>query len=207
MNYSVMQEYNSRKKDFLAQSVLYVQRSVLLILLLMLQQLAIGQTDGTSAITPHILQVIKKDVEKLVPPFKNKILQQNFTEAQIEFSIDTFYIQQVLLKRMNIDYTTVGMNISINEMSSAYDQLLNKYYNKLLNLLKPEDKTVLITAQKAWLSFRDAESKLIKRMAKDHYSGGGTIQSNIVASACADLVVNRCIELFNYYNDIVQTRK
>lgn len=204
MNHSVMQEYNSRKKDILAQSVLYVQRSVLLILLLMFQQLAIGQTDGTSAITPQVLQVIKKDVEKLVPPFKNKLLQQNFTEAQIEFSIDTFYIQQVLLKRMNIDYTTIGMNISINEMSSAYDQLLNKYYIKLLKLLKPQDKTTLVTAQKAWLQFRDTESKLIRTLSKDEYSGGGTIQSNIVTSSYADLVVKRCIDIFNYYDNIIK---
>lgn len=47
-------------------------------------------------------------------------------------------------------------------------------------------------------------NKAIQEMA---YSGGGTIQSNIVESANADLIVKRCIELFNYYNDLVELRK
>lgn len=123
---------------------------------------------------------------------------------QIEFSRDTFYIGQVMAQRMKIDYTTAGMNKAVQEMSSAYDQLLNKYYNRLLKLLKPQDKTTLVAAQKAWLQFRDTESKLIRTLSKDEYSGGGTIQSNIVTSSYADLVVKRCIDIFNYYDNIVK---
>lgn len=47
-------------------------------------------------------------------------------------------------------------------------------------------------------------NKAIQEMA---YSGGGTIQSNIAESANADLIVKRCIELFNYFNDLVELRK
>lgn len=89
-------------------------------------------------------------------------------------------------------------------MTSSYDQLLNKYYNRLLKLLQPQDKTALIAAQKAWLQFRDAESKLIRTLSKDEYSGGGTIQSNIVTNSYADLVVKRCIDIFNYYDNIIK---
>lgn len=60
------------------------------------------------------------------------------------------------MKRIDLDYTTVGMNKAIQEMA---------------------------------------------------ISGGGTIESNIVESANADLIVKRCIELFNYYNDLVELRK
>lgn len=61
-----------------------------------------------------------------------------------------------------------------------------------------------MAAQKAWLQFRDTESKLIKTLSKDEYSGGGTIQSNIVTSSYADLVVKRCIDIFNYYDNIIK---
>jgi len=108
---------------------------------------------------------------------------------------------------MKIDNTIVGMNKAIQEMSSAYDQLLNKYYNRLLKLLKPQDKATLVTTQKDWLQFRDTESKLIRTLSKDEYSGGGTIKSNIITSSYADLVVKRCIDIFNYYNNIVQSSK
>ena len=103
---------------------------------------------------------------------------------------------------MDIDYSTIGMNITVDEMTSSYDKLMNKYYNKLLKTLKPGDKKVLINAQKAWLTFRDAETKLIGTMTKEVYSGGGTIQSNIATGAYSDLVVQRTIEIFQYYNNI-----
>ncbi len=94
-----------------------------------------------------------------------QVVELKELNPQIEFSKDTSYIGQVLMQRMKIDYTTVGMNKAIQEMASWYDQLLNKYYNKLLKLLKPQDKTALVTAQKAWLQFKDAESKLIRTLS------------------------------------------
>jgi len=124
----------------------------------------------------------------------------------IEFSRDTSRIGQVLTQRMTKDYTTAGMNKALEEMISSYDQLLNKYYNKLLKLLQPQDRTALIAAQKAWLQFRDTESKLIRALSKDVYTGGGTIQSNIVAGEYADLVVKRCIDIFNYYDRIIESK-
>ena len=81
---------------------------------------------------------------------------------------------------------------------------MNKYYGKLMKLLKPEDKKILITAQKAWLVFRDAEIKLIGTMTDDQYSGGGTIQSNIRMGQYSSLVVERTKDIFNYYNGIIK---
>lgn len=165
---------------------------------------SLSQIDGPKAITPPVLQQIKTAVDKLIPAYKKTLELKELSSDEIAFSIDTFYIQQVLSKRIDLDYTTAGMNKAVQEMSSAYDQLLNKYYNRLLKLLKPQDKTTLVAAQKAWLQFRDTESKLIKTLSKDEYSGGGTIQSNIVTSSYADLVVKRCIDIFNYYDDIIK---
>ncbi len=107
---------------------------------------------------------------------------------------------------MDIDYSTVGMNITVDEMTSSYDKLMNKYYNKLLKILKPDDKKILVTAQKAWLAYRDAEAKLIGKMTKEEYSGGGTIQSNIATGSYSDLVVKRAIEIFNYYDGIIKDK-
>ena len=84
--------------------------------------------------------------------------------------------------------------------------MLNKYYNKLLKILKPEDKKILVTAQRAWLAYRDPEAKLIGTMTKEEYSGGGTIQSNIATGAYSDLVAKRTIEIFNYYDAIIKDK-
>lgn len=171
-------------------------------LLFLIDQSSYAQNDGPKEITPQILQKINVDVEKLIPAFKKTLSKKELTIDQIEFSVDTFRIAQTVSKRMDIDYSTVGMNETIDEMTSAYDKLMNKYYNKLLNILKPEDKKILVNAQRAWLAYRDAEAKLIGTMTKEEYSGGGTIQSNIATGSYSDLVVKRTVEIFNYYDNI-----
>jgi uncharacterized protein YecT (DUF1311 family) len=174
------------------------------LLLILVGQLSFAQNNGPKEITPQVLQKIKAEVEKLVLQFKKNLSKEDLTTDQIEFSVDTFRIRQVVSKRMDIDYSTVGINITVDEMTYSYDKLMNKYYNKLLKILKPEDKKVLVTAQKAWLAYRDAEAELIGTMTE--YSGGGTIQSNIATGSYSELVVKRAVEIFNYYDGIFKEK-
>ncbi len=178
------------------------EKFVLLTLLTSFTMISFGQSDGPNEITSQLLQKIKADVEKLVPDYKKRITEKGYNKDEIEFSVDTFRISQIVSRRMDIDYSTAGMNITVDDMTDSYDKLMNKYYGKLLKALQPEDKKILINAQKAWLAFRDAEAKLIGTMTKDEYSGGGTIQSTTATDAYADIVVKRTIEIFDYYNNI-----
>lgn len=180
--------------------------SLFISLFLIVAQFALGQSDGLREITPQVLQGIKANIEKLIPAFKKSLSNQELTVDQIEFSLDTFRIEQIVSKRMDIDYSTVGMNITVDEMTSSYDKLMNKYYNKLLKILKTDDKKILVAAQKAWLTYRDAEAKLIGTMTKDEYSGGGSIQSIIATGSYSDIVVKRAIEIFNYYDGVIKDK-
>ncbi len=175
-----------------------------LIVILLIGNLLLAQNDSPREVTPEILLQIQKEVEQEIPSAKKKFSKQGFSKEELEFAIDTFRIEKITTKRIEIDYSTAGINMSVSELSVGYDKLLNKYYNKLLKALKPEDKKVLIKAQKAWLEFRDAENELMGTMTKDEYSGGGTIQSNIRAGAYCDLVASRTIEIFNYYDGIIK---
>ena len=182
----------------------YMKRLILLTILALAGHVSFGQNDGPKEITPQILQQLKSDIEKQIPAFKQKLSKQDLTAELIEFSLDTFRIEQLVSKRMDIDYSTLGMNITIEEMTASYDRLLNKYYNKLLKALKSDDQKTLINAQRAWLAYRDAEAILIGTMIQEEYSGGGTIRSNIAVSSYAELVVKRTIEIFNYYDGIIK---
>ena len=179
-----------------------MRRLFLFTLFISLAFLSFAQDNGPKEITPQLLQKINIEVENLIPAYKKLLVDREFNVDETEFSIDTFRISQTVSKRMDIDYSTIGINFTVNEMTSAYDKLMNKYYNKLLKALRPEDKKVLINAQRAWLAFRNAEEKFIGTMTKEVYSGGGTIQSTIATGAYSDLVVQRTIELFEYYNGI-----
>ena len=121
------------------------------------------------------------------------------TTVQIEFSVDTFKIEQIASRRMDIDYSTASINSTINVLTASYDILLNKYYQKLLKSLKIEDRKVLVNAQSAWIAYRDAEAKLIWTMKNVEYSGGGTIQSNIATLNYNYMVKHRVIEIYSYY--------
>lgn len=166
---------------------------------------AAAAQDYPKEITPAIAQKIKNDIEKKIPALRKELEARDFmTKDEVEFSLDTFRLNQTTAYCIDIDYSNYGMNKAVIRQTEGYDKLMNKYYNMLMKLLKPEDKKVLVVAQKAWLAFRDAESELINSMTKDEYSGGGTIQSNIAVGSYANMVEQRTIAIFNYYNDVIK---
>jgi uncharacterized protein YecT (DUF1311 family) len=159
-------------------------------------------SDAPREVTPEIEKKIRKEVEKAALDFQRKLKEANDPQLDIEFSVDTFRIERYQEKYMAYDYSTSGMVTVTYFAEHQYDSLMNKYYKKLLSLLKSNDKQVLIQAQKAWISFRDSESKLIDTVSKDEYSGGGTIQLLIDASSYLSLVKNRLIEIFDHLDRI-----
>jgi uncharacterized protein YecT (DUF1311 family) len=102
-------------------------------------------------------------------------------------------------KWVGLDYRDFGMRDAGYATANLYDSLLNKYYKKLLAVLKGEDKKTLLQAQKAWLSYRDSETKLVGTISKDEYSGGGTMQGLTEASEYLNLIKSRTITLFEHY--------
>jgi uncharacterized protein YecT (DUF1311 family) len=153
--------------------------------------------------TLELLKTITASVQQKSDEFKAKLVSADeLTKDQIEFAVDTFKIERVTNKWMEMDQTTIGMVEAENNLASMYDIVLNKYYKKLLNSLKEDDKKVLITAQRVWLNFRDSELKLVGVLTKEEYSGGGSIQANIAAGAYSDIIKKRTNEIFSYYNEI-----
>ena len=119
-------------------------------------------------------------------------------QLSIDFKIDTFRIERMLQKRMEIDYSTAGIVKATYDAEAEYDKLLNKYYQWLLKKLNDSDKEYLKQSQRNWLQFRDSERKLNAEVSKDEYSGGGTMQRVIVAGEYLDLTQRRVIELYGY---------
>jgi hypothetical protein len=83
------------------------------ILFLSIGSIVIGQSNNSKEITPQVVLKLNAAIEKEVPTLKVKLQKKEFTTEQIEFSIDTFRIEQLVSKRMDIDYSTVGMNTTV----------------------------------------------------------------------------------------------
>ncbi len=147
---------------------------------------------------------IQKEVESEVQNLKIKLEKSDgyVNDAQkklaIEFTLDTFRIEEINSKMMSIDYSTVGMVDATYSSENDYDKLLNKYYKILIDKLDATDKEILHKSQKNWLVFRDGELQLNSMLAKEKYSGGGTIQNLIVSGRVLEITKNRVIEMFQY---------
>ena len=156
------------------------------------------------AISEQKLKEITKTADKEALRYKATLKDKDLSSDQVEFSVDTFRINRIVDYRIEVDYTTVGMNKAVRQLTADYDKLLNKYYQKLLKMLDEEDKKALIEDERAWIKYRDAEKELIGTMTKEQYSGGGTIQSNIATGSYASLVIKRTVDIFNYYNEALK---
>lgn len=158
----------------------------------------------TDAVIKRITREVDSEAKELMKKLNSMKEDSNYIDINIEFTVDTFRIERYLEKVMDIDYSTSGMSRAVIEATSKYDLLLNKYYQYLIKQLLPKDKEKLREAQRAWVNFRDKESDLHRLLRDEHYSGGGTIQGNILVGKNHGLVKQRAIELYHYCIDILQ---
>ncbi|MGO4822125.1 MULTISPECIES: lysozyme inhibitor LprI family protein [unclassified Flavobacterium] len=174
----------------------------LLLLLLLSGTLANAQSEITKA----KLAEIKAQVEKETIKLKDSLIKANKgadIPLDIAFKTDLYRAEKLADKKVSIDYSTSGMTTAIVELNNDYDKLLNKYYTILLKKLNPKDQDKLKIAQRNWIKFRDSEIQLIGTVSKSEYSGGGTIQSNIMAGRISDLTKNRLYVIKEHLNQFI----
>jgi uncharacterized protein YecT (DUF1311 family) len=164
---------------------------------------SLSAQEELSYISDDKIKKIKAAVEKEIPALKQKLqATDQYSPDGVEFYLDTFRIEQTCSRAIDFDPSTRGMNFAAYETQQAYDKLMNKYYNKLIKKLSTEDKKEFISYQKTWLAFRDSEFKAFGMLAKEEYSGGGTMQSNIESGRQLEVVRSRAVQIFNYYDGI-----
>ncbi|HRP55552.1 hypothetical protein [Agriterribacter sp.] len=74
----------------------------------------------------------------------------------------------------------------------------------MIKQLTPGYREVLLADCDAWKLFRQKESDLIEALAKEQYSGGGSVQSNIIRSRKSGSIKSRAIVMFTYYDTILK---
>jgi uncharacterized protein YecT (DUF1311 family) len=154
-------------------------------------------------VTDREMKAMRQEIEKEALKLRRELEKQEYEsdlarQVSIEYQLDAFRIDELQKRRINIDYSTAGMVTATYDAESEYDDLLNKYYQKLLAKLSAGDKAVLKQAQKNWLQFRDSEHELNSLLTKDAYSGGGTIQRTIGADCDLELTKARVKALVDY---------
>jgi len=151
---------------------------------------------------------LRQQTSEIVAARRAQLLTLKLDSTDIEFKLDTFGVETYFekchetLEKAGIILTDADMSGLTFDKAQAYDSLMNKYYKRLSALLKDDDKKALIQAQRAWLAFRDNEGKL--RVAVEmNATGGGTMLQLNESGAYLGMVRTRAIELYEYYDQIV----
>ncbi len=148
---------------------------------------------------------INQRIETETAALKQKLEKMKENPVVLEFTLDTFRVERSMAEYLKLKQADFNMRDVAYQTASLYDSLLNKYYKKLLGVLKGDDKKVLVQAQKAWMSFRDGDSNLAGVISKDDYSGGGTMQQLAESSGYLNLVKSRALAIFNHYARATQS--
>lgn len=164
-------------------------RNILILLFCILTTLTYAQETftvndkGIMSINPKIVEllhhqnkpIIKKKIEIIK---QSKILDKEHITSLDDYTKDLEFIQDTIQlntfletfeKKYSSDaHTTLGMNSMTNYRFEQYEMLINKYYNKALDILNPKLKIELETSQKLWKTFNDNDNKLIYTLTSNN---------------------------------------
>ena len=114
--------------------------------------------------------------------------------------IDSVYtIDSVCSKCIGQNQSTLGMMQCTYQAQLAWDSVMYKYYNLLMDILKDDEKELLKNAQNTWTSFRDIEFRFSETT---YYNIGGTMYHIICSDSKMNIVRTRALELKGYYDDL-----
>ena len=100
--------------------------------------------------------------------------------------------------------TTYGMIQCIDTAYAAWDVELNKYYKLLMTVLTEEEKEKLKTAQKAWITMRDADIAFIGLYSENLEGSMYCVSANYHTMEIMRL---RALQLRSFYTEIMEVRQ
>lgn len=108
-------------------------------------------------------------------------------------------IDAAMEKAMDKDPSTAGMVQAIQAAQDKWEKELNAVYAKLKKVMTKEEWTALVASQKAWLEYRDKETKTQQEI----YSRmEGTMWVPVSATVNMELVKSRVLVLRGYLDNI-----
>jgi uncharacterized protein YecT (DUF1311 family) len=93
---------------------------------------------------------------------------------------------------MEKDPSTAGMVQAISKANKQWDKEMNSLYQDLKKTMATEEWAALVTAQKAWLVYRDAQTK---SLVETYGRMEGTMWIPMSASAVMGLTKDRALFL------------
>jgi hypothetical protein len=116
--------------------------------------------------------------------------------TSISFRVDTFLVEDFLLRRLEYAESTKDMKEAFNQAEAEYEKLIDKYFAILYNKVNATDKQAVRSNHESWIAYEIAEIALMRVLYKEDYTGGGTIQSINYAAELMHLKKERAIAYY-----------
>jgi len=116
--------------------------------------------------------------------------------AQNESPIDS-----VLTACMDKDPSTHGVLQCIDNAYEKWDDELNNFYQKLMDLLDDNAKDKLMEAERKWIEYRDLEFKNIESI---YSKKEGTMYLPMLAIDKMNVIKRRALQLRDYYQLVTE---
>lgn len=110
-------------------------------------------------------------------------------------------IDSELTACMDKDPSTHGVLKCIDNAFKQWDDELNNYYQKLMDLLDDEAKTKLKEAERKWIEYRDSEFKNIESI---YSKKEGTMYLPMLALDKMNVIKRRALQLMDYYQLVTE---
>ncbi len=111
-------------------------------------------------------------------------------------------IDQAMEAAIDKDSSTAGMVQAVSKANKQWDREMNSIYQDLKKKMESEEWASLVTAQKAWIVFRDAQ---IKSIEETYGRMDGTMYIPMSASAVMELTKERALFLKSF-RDVISNR-
>lgn len=164
-----------------------------------------GITQAQSPITEAQLQQLEQELVDLAPDKRSALKKRYKLEAKdpvpLYFYMESWRIDTLLSMRINIDFSTDGMNETVYSAAEAYIALQDDLIREII-IMDANFEPLLEEGQVTWQKAVKQETKLFQIMATAYQSNLGTIYSHNASSHYYEKAKARATLLFQLYEDL-----
>ena len=116
----------------------------------------------------------------------------------VTFRVDTFMIQKTLDANLKEASERYDASFAWSDAVSAYNEMIGRYYNLLMEKMIEIDRPYLEASQKDWLEYKQSEQILNQIIGRKEYNKSGLVNETYEYRRMVNINKDRAVELLNY---------
>ncbi|HYW95123.1 MAG TPA: hypothetical protein VE870_06020 [Bacteroidales bacterium] len=143
---------------------------------------------------------INREIAAFRVKIEKEAINENFDKALwVNFRVDTFRIQKTLEANLQEATGRYGASFIWSDAVAAYNEMIGRYYDLLIEKMIEVDKKYLQQSQQSWLEYKQSEQILNQIVGRKQYDKTGiTGRENYEYLRMVEINKDRAVVLFQY---------